>query len=246
MEKIRILPNQTALPQEPISRRHNPKKSQYQDYAACLRWDFGFTCPYCLLHESDFMKHVKGERLFWIEHYVPRSESSELSNEYRNCLYSCHNCNHARSNDTDPRILNPTTNAWADHFQLNGDRLEPLPGDDAAYYTAKAYDINEPRKIKRRRERREFIEETLADSQKLYSEQRSLIDWAHEASREGKRDEEKKLREIVFNTMERIERNHKRLKRYEAIPEDADYECKCGENRYHTLPTWLECQVQTI
>ena len=82
-----ILPPTTA-PRGPIRRVHRPKqyagKRGYEKYRRCLRWEFGFTCSFCLLHESDF--HVglaaipaAGSGLFTIEHLLARSTNPEAT-----------------------------------------------------------------------------------------------------------------------------------------------------------------------
>ena len=57
---MKILPPQTKPPTSPIERRHRPRpvhgRQGYLKFRPCLRWDFGFTCPFCLMHESDFVR----------------------------------------------------------------------------------------------------------------------------------------------------------------------------------------------
>lgn len=54
---MKILPPVTLPPRQPTTRRHEPKAAfgaeGYQAYRACLRWEFGFTCSFCLMHEAD-------------------------------------------------------------------------------------------------------------------------------------------------------------------------------------------------
>lgn len=61
---MKILPPTTQPPLQAIERRHRPKKSRrWSDYRACLRWDFAFTCGFCLLHEVDLFGSEGGEGL---------------------------------------------------------------------------------------------------------------------------------------------------------------------------------------
>ncbi len=54
---MRTLPRQTQPPATPIERRHAPAPGRYDSFRPCLRWDFGFTCAFCLLHEADLAEH---------------------------------------------------------------------------------------------------------------------------------------------------------------------------------------------
>jgi hypothetical protein len=56
-------------------------------------------------------------------------------------------------------LLNPCDDVWAEHFQVAGDHLLPRPGDRDAAHTEKIYDLNDPRKTRARRLRREFLSE---------------------------------------------------------------------------------------
>ena len=76
---MRILPLQSQPPSTTVDRRHTPRPTTgrfgYQGYRACLRWEFGFTCAFCLLHESDFVEHgAEGLGLLGVEHFLPVAE----------------------------------------------------------------------------------------------------------------------------------------------------------------------------
>ena len=164
---MRILPDRTAPPNSPFLRRHAPQEGAYQSYRHCLRWDFGFTCAVCLVHEAD-LKDIgaEGFALTAVEHYHPRSLRQDLVNSYDNCLYICRLCNTARSNRpaidaTGRRLLNITIDRWSDHFRLDGAKLESRDGDANAQYTYEAYDIDDPRKRAMRRNRQEAISGAL-------------------------------------------------------------------------------------
>src|SRR5437879_2619929 len=92
-----MLPPQTHPPNEPIRRRHSPPRLAYEEYRSCLRWEFGFTCAFCLLHEADFVEEgARGTGLMWIEHHVAQSADPALVDTYENCFYACRYCNGAR------------------------------------------------------------------------------------------------------------------------------------------------------
>ena len=96
---MKILPPTTEPPPEPTRRRHEPAAGRYQTYRACLRWDFGFTCPFCLLHEADVVLHgAEGFGVFQIEHREPQHSEAgrELVDRYENVLYICVLCNRSR------------------------------------------------------------------------------------------------------------------------------------------------------
>ena len=88
------LPAVTLPPREAIKRRHAPKKAEweggYHAYLPCLRWEFGFTCAFCLLHERDFAPEGATRLgVFTIEHMIPQKIYSKAKNDYRNCFYAC-------------------------------------------------------------------------------------------------------------------------------------------------------------
>lgn len=147
---------------EVMTRRHAPSfVKNYALYRACLRWEFGFTCAICLLHERDVMAYgVDGWGTMTIEHMVTRTQDANLTSIYTNLLYVCRLCNQSRS-DTDvfsdqgQRLLDPTRDIWAAHFRVSGDKLVPLDSD--ADYTEEVYGMNEPRRRRLRRIRRERV-----------------------------------------------------------------------------------------
>jgi hypothetical protein len=51
----KILPPVTQPWPQVIVRQHKPPEAKYKTYRACLRWEFGFSCAFCLLHETDLM-----------------------------------------------------------------------------------------------------------------------------------------------------------------------------------------------
>lgn len=159
----KVLVPATILPADEVfTRRHSPSPvKNYALYRGCLRWEFGFTCAICLLHERDIMAYgVEGWGTMTIEHMVARTQDPNLLGTYANLLYVCRLCNQSRS-DTDifsgtgERLLDPTRDIWAQHFRVSDDKLVPLDSDAA--YTDEVYGMNEPRRRKLRRLRRERV-----------------------------------------------------------------------------------------
>jgi hypothetical protein len=158
---MKILPPVFRLPPSPLQRRYRPP---YRGYSRYLRWEFGFTCAFCFLHETDFSSW--GEAQFCVEHFVPRSRLGVRADAYENLFYTCRYCNSARGSapvvdHRGRRLLNPCTSAWGTHFIVDGDMLLPGKDDYDAAYTADVYDVNEPRKVEMRKLRREVITEGL-------------------------------------------------------------------------------------
>mgnify|MGYP001050588417 CR=1 FL=1 len=74
---MKLFPEWTELPTEPVRRMHAPSvQPKYRSYVDCLRWDFGFTCPFCLMHEPDLTS------TFCVEHFEMQSTHPELSNAW--------------------------------------------------------------------------------------------------------------------------------------------------------------------
>ena len=167
-----VLPPSTLPWESRIKRQHQPRKEKgrrgYTKYRQCLRWEFGFTCSFCLVHEADLSIHgAEGTGTFQVEHFLPVSHDRAGTNVYKNCFFICRFCNSSRGaqQNVDPQtgssLINPCTHTWKDHFQFKDDELLPADDDDDASYTHDKYDINEPRKTGMRRRRRETISEAL-------------------------------------------------------------------------------------
>jgi hypothetical protein len=244
-----ILPLRTLPPPSIVSRRHTPRRTigrhGYRAYRACLRWDFGFTCAFCLLHEADLAElGTEGLGLTSIEHFVPASEGGDQINKYENCFYVCRFCNGSRSDspivdDEGNRLLNPCIAVWADHFSpTEDDRLDPL--DSNAAYTAKIYDLNESRKVKLRRWRREHLQEWIGI---LKDGPRLLTALLEQSANAASSEESGNLIETAAILRDSIRRASNELLRYAAIPSDADPACRCRRNDHHVLPLWLQEQT---
>lgn len=166
----RVLPSIAVLLSAPVERRHRPQSEAqhergYERFRSCLRWDFAFTCSFCLLHEAQVCPSgAVGSSQFSIEHLELQSERPELRNAYGNLVYACRRCNLARGSRRrvdarGRRLLDPCSQGWAAHFVHDGDELRPLTADAA--YTSETYDMNCPVKVVLRRDRREAIDEAV-------------------------------------------------------------------------------------
>src|SRR5438552_905085 len=97
---MNVLPLQTRPPTEAVARGHAPPRGGFNSYRRCLRWEFGFTCAFCLLHEADLVDWgASGSGLMTIEHRVPQSDpavGAALADDYGNCFYACRYCNRSR------------------------------------------------------------------------------------------------------------------------------------------------------
>ena len=236
---MRVLAPRTTPPSKPIERDHTPRDGSFRLYRDCLRWDFGFTCPFCLLHESDLVEHgAHGTGLTTVEHRVPQSEAPRMRNKYQNCYYACVYCNRARSNrpitdSTKRSLLDPCTHAWAEHFYLEGDELVPSDGDGDAAYTREAYDLNAPRKVTTRRFRRI----AQLDRLRLMREQRPALEFLNGLIRKPDLAEQ---REELVKLAREIRRRFRiaavESQRYRVIPTDAPTDCRCNDRSDYRIP----------
>ncbi len=191
---MKILPPRTQPPSLPTQRRHNPQRArgarEYQAYRTCLRWDFGFTCAFCLLHEADFVRcAVRGLGLFTAEHIEPQSVAVDRVNDYTNLVYACRWCNRSRSvasRTVDGSILlEPTQVAWANHFYIDSDELAPRADDPDALYTHAVYNLNDSRKIELRQHRYRVITGCLRLLQEGPASVAEFTHWAQTAPDPG-------------------------------------------------------------
>lgn len=183
-----------------------------------------------------------------MEHTITRSEDVSKENDYGNCLYACRFCNRSRSAKPawrqGTRLLDPTRDAWSEHFWMSGDNLLPVQGNAEAEYTHEAYEIDDPRKVARRRARRELLTDRLR-LLRLESEIAKLLRLAgplrqHDVRRFGE----------VVQQIRVIRTDARRalgdLKRYSAIPVDAPQTCRCPLPREHSLPEELDRQTVEV
>lgn len=104
-------------------------QSNHHAYKPDLREDFHFACAYCSLSESE----ARGIA-FEIEHYIPvtHPEGKSHAATYENLMWSCAQCNGAKSNDFPSaglldkclRYYRADWEAFADTFELDGDELK--------------------------------------------------------------------------------------------------------------------------
>lgn len=235
-----VLPKRTRPPESPFQRRHDPEPSgDYREYRSCLRWEFGFTCPFCLLHEADLTGGYSqdGTGLVHIEHLEPQSLYPDLANDYSNVVLACRFCNQNRQakkprGEEGGRLLDPTRDAWAEHFKLQGDRLTPLT--DAARSTLEAYKPNDERQKVRRSTRARFMEDRV-----------SYLRWAPVKIRKLRsRAQSGDLESLdQCREMEKVWRLFRReVAAYCFVPADTPDSCRCGTTENHSLPANLESQ----
>lgn len=251
---MKILPPTTQPPLQAIERRHRPKKSRrWSDYRACLRWDFAFTCGFCLLHEVDLFGSEGGEGLGGTsaEHVELRSVVPERADDYNNLIYACRFCNTARSDRPnrygDRALLDPTAVAWGQRFRAQKDRLEPQPNDRDAAYTAEVYDLNEPRKVRRRRLRRSLLEDRLELLAEMGTEIEALSRLA--SARLEARDLQ--AFEMILKEIQSLRVQARRalgdLLLFPAIPADRPTSCRCPADRQqHEAPAWFAAQTLSL
>lgn len=246
---MKVLPAVTTPPSERLVRRHVPKASKnYRNYRSCLRWDFGFSCAFCLLHEADVSDGhgAEGTGLMWIEHLVAQSADSTLVAEYTNCFYSCRYCNRARSASAHEgesgNLLDPTRCSWGNRFSWAGDSKIIWADDDVdACYTGDTYDLNDPRKVSLRKQRAKTLLESLEILEKLPTISR-VLEIASRVSEEDRAD----LLEAVAIMQRECSNARTTLLRYVGVPRDANDQCRCGNNSEHALPAYLESQLVDV
>lgn len=245
-----LLPARTTLPQDPLTRTHAPgMRAAYSEYRACLRWEFGFTCSICFLHETDFFEiGTEGTGLIWIEHHQPQSLAPSRHNEYSNCILTCRFCNNARQakpnidGKTGAILLNPTMTGWSQHFSYDDDSLVPSDlHDKDAIYTYRAYHLGDRRKVELRRGRARAI----AHFRRL---QREVPELMHDILAQAKQSAGvRKTRAIAIARalLSSYETATSHAQRFCAVPRDAPEECMCTDRR-GKLPAWLKSQCSSL
>jgi len=244
---MKILPDVIKPFSEILIKKHNPKSKDYTKFNPCLRWDFGFTCPFCLLHESDLTIMAHGSGVFWTEHFIPQSVDSSIKHDYNNCIYSCRYCNHSRgigknSNKDGHKLLNPTTEIWSNHFSIKNDQLTFETQDYHASYTNLLYDLNDDRKVKARKRRREslqFIKKHLKESPSLIQNLNDLL------NKDLKKDDKLTLIKAIQNINNTTKKAKKDLKLFIALPEDKPTICDCTDPPDLKLPNFINYQQIT-
>lgn len=245
---MRVLPESTKPASQRIERRHQPRERTgrrgYQSYRDCLRWEFGFSCAFCLLHEADMVSFgVEGLGVMGVEHFITISADAESVNIYDNCFLACRLCNGARSTALafvpGKRLLNPCRDVWADHFEVQGDRLSATSGDRDAEYTEQTYDFNDPRRVRARRLRRELISEYL----RLVNEGPRRVEIL---TRLSQKYDDVEVLSAAQHLQNCVRIAAKELGTYAAVPPDAPDGCHCGLTDDLDLPEWLSQQTFEI
>lgn len=247
---LEIVPLMTRPPATPRSQRHKPKSAKnYVRYRACLRWDAGFTCCFCLVHESDLAPGgVEKTAQTSIEHLEPQVHAPHLSSVYENCAYACRYCNSARGklptiHASGARLLHPWREAWGAHFQLHDDRLEPTHRGEAgrdALYTVEVYQINDPARVQLRRNRRRL----LLDRILLFKHDIAALEEL--ATRQSTPEDRLRLLRLAQELAGSRKVALEELRRRTAIPADAPTRCRCDSEEHHTLPPGTEVLRVTV
>jgi hypothetical protein len=239
---MRIVSRKPRIPPSPWHRRHSPKPATassrgYEVYRPCLRWEFGFACPFCLLHEVQVAPTgARGSRTFWIEHVLTSKESPDDRSEYMAIVYACARCNNARgsrpSTQDGAALLNPSVQSWSEHFQWSGHELKPITED--AKLTAEVYDINSPVKLGLREELERIIDENvrlLRSGPAMISELMADLDSLPSDRRVSRL-------QIISQLHSCLIRARSSLERLRAVPHDADVTCRCESPPPYDLPAW--------
>lgn len=229
-----LLPPVTAPPPA-RSRMHSPARQPYENFRACLRQEFEFTCALCLLHESDLAPlGIEGTGLFSVEHVEPQSARPDLVTAYRNCLYACRFCNTRRGDQPvkgadGVRLLDPTSDAWSDLFEPCDDRLEPRVGSGLANarYTAAVYKLNDPVRVRLRQERRTAILDALQQLRDLAVVQRRIRLAEEELVRGGNLSGAEELRSVEGPLRAFRDQVLTVLRRFAIVPERPPTSCRC-------------------
>jgi hypothetical protein len=168
-----------------------------------------------------------------VEHIVLKStpQGKPLEHDYGNCLLLCRLCNgnrgdrHAHVKPDGTRLLNPTSDVWADHFDVRGARLEPKPGNLDAKYTHDAYGINDEMHTLRRRKLSDLV--------------RMLIDNLHRDRAEIARLDQDILQSQSVTSasgwqltqrgklVDQMRRTLTALQDLSGVPSDAPQKCRC-------------------
>jgi hypothetical protein len=231
------------LPEAPIERVHSPSGA-YATFRSCLRWEFGFACALCHVHEVSLSprdgRGVEGWGMVSVEHVAPQSRARALVDCYSNCVLVCMRCNSARQNvptvdEQGRRLLDPTRDAWAHHFEIRVDterkelRLEPRSFDRDAEYTRETYDLNDSYKatIRYRLYCRMLrcLSALEADVKTLRQLERLIASAAHPVEHRVAAEaaaHAETLRRGIENVLEEL------AEKGRAVPSDAPRKCACA------------------
>jgi hypothetical protein len=142
------------------------------------------------------------------------------------------------------KLINPCSHVWAERFFSTGDdHLLPDTADPDAVYTAETYDLNDLRKVERRRLRRERLAEWLGVLREGPLHVRSLIALSETVP---SLTDAAALLETAASLRNRILRASVEIRRYAAAPVDSAEACLCRREDHHGLPEWLATQTQDL
>jgi hypothetical protein len=243
MTTLKVLPAETKPFKHKIERTHSPKQAtRYRQFRDCLRWEFGFTCAFCLLHEADLVfAGIDGSGMTQIEHFKRQKTHPRDILNYENCFYICIYCNRDRgikphlTGTKDKKLLNPCDNTWANHFELQDHHLNTKSDDVDGNYTLDTYNLNNPIKVKLRKIRQKKLTQLLKISA-LFHRLLLRIEEGESELLEDAREVQKVLRDMRLDVIEQ----------YEVIPADVPRSCRCEATPAYQLPVQMEDQVQRL
>lgn len=114
----------------------------YSDYKPHLRMEFRGTCIYCRMRDSPAR-----ERLFAVEHYLPKSRYPERETDWSNLFYACSTCNGHKSNFVrepgSPKYFpNPVDDSMFEHLRYVGTQVTAR--SPTGHFALERLDLNEP------------------------------------------------------------------------------------------------------
>lgn len=164
---------------------------------------------------------------------------------HSNCFYICRYCNVSRGATPvtgaggTRYLLNPCKDVWAEAFSLQHDQLKPRAGSPEAQSTLEIYDLNEPRKVRRRRSRRKQIRERLDFIDQARIQRDALLETAT-------RTLDFELVDVARLLEEQLRNAWKDLEHFQVVPQDARRPCVCARRDLCELPTVLEEQILNL
>lgn len=119
-----------------LTRRHGPLGYRdYLSYRSWLRDEFAFRCVFCLRREQwDLSSRLQ------VDHFVPVTQSAELSLAYDNLLYACGRCNLAKASQA---IVDPGQTLLKSTVTILPDG-SLSPDDETAERLIEQLDLNRP------------------------------------------------------------------------------------------------------
>jgi 5-methylcytosine-specific restriction endonuclease McrA len=128
-----------------IERSEVPANRPYNEYKETLRVDFIYACAYCTMTEFE----AQGIRMT-IDHYEPKSERTELINNYENLMYSCDDCNMLKGDryppqaarDAGHRFFRPDQDYRHEHFEKDSESMALEGISNVGRFTIECIDLN--------------------------------------------------------------------------------------------------------